>query len=303
MVSLGVGAGSSILSGIFGSNAADKAAQQQATAAKTAADLAGTSTNIGTGAITHAVDTGQAGISTAQQQQNALLQPYIQSGQNATNSLTQFANSTPQQFSFNPSDLASDPGYQFTLQQGQQALQRSAAAQGGLFSSGTLKALANYTTGTANTYFNDAYNRAANTFGINRQSALDRVNTLTGLSNQGYGATGTDVTATGQNAQQSANIGLTGASQIANTSLQGSQQKGNFLTQMGNAQAGGTIGSNNAWMNTLQGGTNSLIGYLNKPNNYQLTPNDLGWNNIGTALPDATSTVPGSGGEIPQINY
>ncbi|HEY2605569.1 MAG TPA: hypothetical protein VGJ10_06105, partial [Paraburkholderia sp.] len=39
---------------------------------------------------------------------------------------------------------ANDPGYAFRLQQGNQALERAAAASGGAFSGGTLKALARY---------------------------------------------------------------------------------------------------------------------------------------------------------------
>lgn len=292
-LSLGISAGSSLLSGIFGSSAADKAANQAATAATAAADQAGVATNVGTGAITHAVDTGQAGLSEAQKQQLALLQPQIAAGQDSTGALQKFASSTPSNFSFNPSDLQNDPGYKFTLDQGQQAIQRSAAAGGGLFSSGTLKRLANYTTGTANQYFNDAYNRAASTFGINRQTALDRVGTLQNLANLGSTATGQGVGAIGTDATQSANLGLTGAGEVANTSLQGAQLKGGFLTQAGNAKAAGTLGSSNAWLSALNGGTNSLLNYINSNPQKANAPVGLG-PNIPYSAPPGFSVPTGA---------
>src|SRR5579859_5947605 len=52
------------------------------------------------------------------------------------------------------------PGYQFAQQQGQNAIQNSAAARGGLLSTGTMKTLDQYSQGLADQTYSDTYNRA-----------------------------------------------------------------------------------------------------------------------------------------------
>lgn len=58
---------------------------------------------------------------------------------------------------FDPSQITNDPGYQFRLQQGNQALQRSQAAQGMIDSGAALKAAQEYGQGLASQAYNDAY--------------------------------------------------------------------------------------------------------------------------------------------------
>lgn len=60
---------------------------------------------------------------------------------------------------FNPGDLTQDPGYQFRLQQGQQAIDRSLGARGKQFSGEALKAAQDYGQGLADSTYNEAYNR------------------------------------------------------------------------------------------------------------------------------------------------
>lgn len=60
---------------------------------------------------------------------------------------------------FSPGDLTKDPGYQFRLQQGEQALNRSQAAKGNVFSGEALKAAQEYGQGLADQTYNDAYQR------------------------------------------------------------------------------------------------------------------------------------------------
>lgn len=60
---------------------------------------------------------------------------------------------------FQPGDLTQDPGYQFRLQQGQQAIDRSLGARGNLFSGNALKAAQEYGQGLADSTYNDAYQR------------------------------------------------------------------------------------------------------------------------------------------------
>lgn len=68
-------------------------------------------------------------------------------------------------------DMANDPGFQFRMSEGQKALERSAAARGGLNSGGTMKALARYSQGVASDEFGNRYNRLANLAGLGQASA------------------------------------------------------------------------------------------------------------------------------------
>ena len=296
-----IAGGSSLLSGIFGSKGAKDAAKAQAAAQQKVIDFttqqiasgkAGISdalggvkdaTAAGQGDVAAGVTGANQTLSDSQQKQLALLLPFLQSGTSSLSSLQDLAGENGpfgQKFSFNTEDLPKDPGYQFTLQQGQDAIQRAAAAQGGLFSSGTLKSLAGYTAGTANQYFNDAYTRALNTFKTNQQSALNRVGTLQGLAGLGYGATGLGTGAIGSTSSEAARNTLTGSEFGANLGeqgaglalsgqeasgqlgLEGARAVGGAQTAQGNANAAGIAGSTNAWLNALQNGNNSIVSYL-----------------------------------------
>lgn len=153
--------------------------------------------------------------------------PYTSVGTNAANKLNTYLN-TPQTFKM--SDFYSDPGYQFTLQQGQNAVNNSAAARGGLLSGSAAKGLANYTTGLANQTYGDAYSRWMG----NRQQNYSEI---MGAANLGANAI-----------NQVTNAGLS-------TGMQQAQNTFNALTGAGNAQAAGmyglTSGFGNAAQNTL----------------------------------------------------
>lgn len=108
----------------------------------------------------------------AQQRSQDLLSPYMQGG-----AQSQAALSERLKQGFNPQDLASDPGYQFQLQQGQEAINRQLANVGSLDSGRALKAAAEYGQGLADKTFNDAYQRW-----------LQQNQQLAGQSGQGLGA-------------------------------------------------------------------------------------------------------------------
>ena len=305
-----IGAGTGILSSIFGNNAQQNAVQQliaganQAGQGVTQAVQQGQAQEGGNVAnaqswIGGAAGQAQQGVGTAVSNANqqigtnagsilGMTDPYQEAGVAALPQIQAIEQGQlGKQFSFNPSDLQSDPGYQFTLQQGQQAIQRAAAAQGGLFSTGTQKSLAGYTTGTANQYFNDAFNRSLSTFNTNRQGALSQINTLQGLAGQGLQATNlganalqTAGLAQGTNALQGAqyqgNTGLTAAQLAGNWGLQGSQfganlgfqgaqQKGNWIQQASTAGALGSLaqGTQNSSITSILGGLFSNPTVLN----------------------------------------
>lgn len=147
----------------------------------------------------------QAGIQSAMDQQQstynqnaANYQPYVQAGQRTLGNLANQVNSgaflsTYQGANLDPSQIANDPGYQFRMEQGQQALQRSAAAKGGLNSGGFMKGLANYSQGLASTEYQNAWNRnfqnaqAQNQFNLTQ--GQNAYNQMYGLANMGLGAT------------------------------------------------------------------------------------------------------------------
>ena len=81
----------------------------------------------------------------------AQFQPYAQAGQTALANLQAPALEA----------LQNDPGYQFRLQQGQQALDRSLAARGLSQSGAALKAAQEYGQGLADQTYNDYFSRQA----------------------------------------------------------------------------------------------------------------------------------------------
>lgn len=66
--------------------------------------------------------------------------------------------------------LMDSPGYQFRLAEGNKALDRSAAARGGLFSGATLKALSRYNQDYASNEYGNQWNRLASIAGVGQQA-------------------------------------------------------------------------------------------------------------------------------------
>lgn len=126
---------------------------------------------------------------------------------------------------FTGASLTTEPGYQFGLNQGMNALQSSQAAKGGLYSGAALKAANQYAQDYAGTKYNEAFNR-------DQAQKNQAYNMLTGVSSGGMAANN-QVTASGQNA----------ANQI-----------GNALSSQGDARASGYLAQGNIWGNALNQG-------------------------------------------------
>lgn len=112
-------------------------------------------------------------------------QPYAQGGQQA------FGNALNMQsggFQYSPSD----PSYQWRLDQGVNALDRSASAQGAMNSGGTLKALTRYGQGLASTEFQNDFARNNTLAGYGMQAAQGQAqaqnNYATGTANALFSA-------------------------------------------------------------------------------------------------------------------
>lgn len=114
--------------------------------------------------------------------------------------------------------LENTPGYQFSLQQGLQGVENSAAARGMQLSGATLKDLNNYAQGTAQQTYNTQVSDAMQMAGL------------------GSGAAGT---ASGNTVSTGANIG--------NTLTATGGQIGSNMIGAGNAMAAGQVGSANAY--------------------------------------------------------
>jgi len=83
----------------------------------------------------------------------------------------------------NPNSIENSNAYKFRFNQGQQALERSAAARGMLNSGNTLAALTNYGQGAASEEYGNEYNRLNSSVGQRNQYNLG----LMGASNQELG--------------------------------------------------------------------------------------------------------------------
>jgi hypothetical protein len=224
-----VAAGAAIVgSAVISSNASSNAASTAANAA-----------NQGTNAQLSMFNTTQSNF-----------KPQIQLGQGAANMLGSIygiggvsgGKTTTGSPNANYSNFYNSPGYQFSLQQGENAINKSAAASGGLYSTNTTAALGNYAAGAASTQYN---------------SYINQLLSMAGLGNAAASGVGTAATATGQG--------------VANT-----------LQNAGNASAAGQLGSANAFTNALGmlNNNNGLLGALMGGGQPPSTPS--GYNTGGT---------------------
>lgn len=81
----------------------------------------------------------------------------------------EFPNFTPPSYE----EAINDPGFRFMLEEGLGALKNQRASLGTLRTGGTGKDLVDYAQGAANQYYGDLYNRAANSYQLNRGTAED----------------------------------------------------------------------------------------------------------------------------------
>ena len=99
--------------------------------------------------------------------------PFYDVGVNALPELVKASRYTP----FSMRQFQQDPGYGFRLKEGQQALERSAAARGGLISGGALKAAQRYGQEMGSQEYTNAFNR----YQLERQARLGPLQSLTGM--------------------------------------------------------------------------------------------------------------------------
>lgn len=170
-------------------------------------------------------------------QQRADLEPWRQAG---TTALSGMANPDFQR-DFSAADFQKDPGYDFRMQEGQKALERSAASRGGLQSGGTLKALSRYGQDYASGEYQNAYNR----FNSDRDRRFGRLSSLAGLGQ----------TANNQIAQTNAQQGQAGqnyANQWGANTMGAADAMGASKMAAANAGAAALNGMGRNWMEMQQ---------------------------------------------------
>jgi hypothetical protein len=154
---------------------------------------------------------------------------------------------------FSMSDFEADPGYAFRLAEGQKALDRQAAARGGLISGAALKAAGRYGQEMGSQEYQNAFNR----YQTNRANQLQPLQSLAG-------------------------VGQTSANTLSNAAANFGAAVGANEINAGNARASGYVGGANAI-------TQGLSQYLNYNQNQNML-NMLNQRQYGTT-PQGYGTV------------
>ena len=195
-------AGATVVSSLVGAKASKSAASTQAASADRAAEL-------------------QREMF---EQTRADQEPWRKAGVNALGKFESMADYTM----FGPEQFSKDPGYGFRLAEGQKALERSAAARGGLISGGALKAATRFGQDMGSQEFGNAFNR----YQIERAAKLGPYQTLAGF-------------------------GQTSVNQLGQAGQNYASNVGNLMTGAGAAQAAGQVGAANA----ITGGLGTYLNY------------------------------------------
>ena len=195
-------AGAVVGSSLIGASAAGSAADTQAAAANRAADLQ----------------------YKQWQESVALQEPWRKAGEQALNKLIPLTDYKQ----FGMEQFQADPGYAFRLSEGTKALERSAAARGGLLSGATLKGIQRYGQDLASQEYTNAFNR----YQTERAAQLQPLQSLAG-------------------------VGQTTAQQIGQSGQTMASNVGEALTSGAAARASGYVGQANA----LTGGLNTYLNY------------------------------------------
>ena len=161
--------------------------------------------------------------------------PYREAGYNALANLQRTAGNVPGAFKFGDYEFKADPSYGFRLAEGQKALERQAAARGGLISGGALKAAQRFGQEMGSLEFGNAYNRALTSYGTDVARENQLYNRQAALA--GIGQTATNL------------VGTAGQNYATNV--------GNLMTGAGAATAAGQVGMSNA----LTGGLGTYLNY------------------------------------------
>ena len=251
-----IGAGANLIGGIMGSNSAKKAAEAQAAAAREQLALQ----------------------RRMYEETTARNQPWLNTGMGANNRLATMLGtggnagdadygSLTRNFSMADYLNNQDPGYQFGLDTGMNAINAQNAATGGLHSGAALKAAQRYGVDYGSTKYNDAYNR----WSSNRSNVY---NMLSGQSAAGQ--------ASANNTAAAGNAFATGG--------------GAAMGNLGAANASGYMGSSNAY-------SNAIGNAMNNYNNMSMMNRMFPGQGSTQPMPSAGGTASNPYGELNYPSY
>lgn len=219
-----IGAGGAIVGGMISSRASSRAADTQAAAADRASEA-------------------QERMFERQVQ---LSEPWRQAGETALNKLVPLATEyTP----FGMAQFQQDPGYAFRMSEGMKALERSAAARGGLLSGNMLKGIQRFGQDLGSQEYTNAFNR----YQAERQARLAPLQSLAGVGQT--------------TAQQLGQAGMQAAQNIGETQMGGAAARASGYVGQANALSGALSGAGNAYLQSqmlnrlLPAGGGGLPGY------------------------------------------
>lgn len=159
------------------------------------------------------------------ERQVALQEPWRQAGIGALNQLIPLS----QQYQpFGMEQFQQDPGYGFRLSEGMKALERGAAARGGLLSGATLKGIQRYGQDLASQEYQNAFNR----YQAERQARLGPLQSLAGVGQTATQALGGYA---GQMGQSLGNLAMTGAATQGQAGLAAANVRASQYGGMGSA--------------------------------------------------------------------
>jgi hypothetical protein len=168
---------------------------------------------------------------------------------------------------FTMADFQKDPGYDFRMQEGEKAIQRSAAARGGLQTGGTLRAITDYGQNFASNEYGKAYDRFTN----DQTNRFNRLSSLAGLGQTANAAMGQ----AGQNyANQSGNIAMEGANAQGAAGIAQANAYGNTLSGLGKTWADYSVMSKFAPNNGGYAGNGPMSGITSATGASDLSPRD-----------------------------
>lgn len=296
--------GSAIIGGVTSSKAASTQARatQAATAAQTAStekaiDAQALATEKSIAAQAAALEKSIASQERMFERQVALQEPFRQVGLTAQNRLADLLGISGRTgmagygYGLQPFTMAQykeDPGYAFRLKRGIDAMERTAAARGGLLSGNQLRGVTEFGQDLASQEYQNAFNR----FQSERSNILNPLQSLAGVGQTSTNAltsaagnlgAGT-ASAYGQlGAGTASAYGQLGAG-TASAYGQLGQNIGANLIGAGNARASGYMGAANAFTNALNQG-------LNYYQNQQLMANLFPQQGVNTLRPAVPAGV------------
>jgi hypothetical protein len=268
---MAIGTAAAIIGGsLLGAAASKSAANTQAQAATQSAEI---SKDVSDEAIALQREQFNAQKALEREQfeyQKSLQAPFQEAGVNALSQMRSGAFAQPAAFKFGANDYQADPGYAFRLAEGQKALDRQAAARGGLISGGALKAAQQYGQEMGSQEFQNAYNRALTGYNTDVARSDAGYNRLASMA--GMGQTSTDkIGAAGQS--MVGGIGAAGQNMVSGVS--------NALGNYGNAASNAYMGAANARASGYVGGANAVNQGLGTYLNYTQSQNLL--NRLGSS--------------------